>query len=94
MENKWSNKQIVHLLNFDGVSTLRWRDNERLQTPPNVKKDFTIEIESGQTPSKVWFASPDIDGGASQELEFTQVGNKISVEVPYLEYWSMIVLEY
>ena len=91
---KFSDKQVVHLLNFDGVSTLQWRDNSKIQTAPNVKEGFEMEIETAQAPSKVWFASPDIDGGASHELEFTQIGNKISIEVPYLEYWSMIVLEY
>lgn len=91
---QFSDKQVVHLLNFDGVSTLQWRDNSKIQTAPNVRESFEVQIETNQTPSKVWFASPDVDGGASQELEFTQTGNKISVEVPYLEYWSMIVLEY
>ncbi|NJW54254.1 hypothetical protein HC175_15185 [Salinimicrobium sp. CDJ15-91] len=42
----------------------------------------------------MWFASPDVNGGASQELEFTQSGNQITLEVPYLKYWSMLVLEY
>lgn len=89
-----SDKQVVHLLNFDGVNTLQWRDNSKIQTAPKVKENFEIEIETAQTPSKVWFASPDVDGGASQELEFNQTGNKIILELPYLEYWSMIVLEY
>ncbi len=91
---QFNDKQVVHLLNFDGVSTLQWRDNSKIQTAPNVREFFEVQIETSQTPSKVWFASPDVHGGASQELEFTQTGNTISVEVPYLEYWSMIVLEY
>ena len=91
---QFSGKQVVHLLNFDGLSTLQWRDNSKIQTAPKVKEDFVVEIETTQVPSKVWFASPDNDGGASHELEFTETGNKISVKVPYLEYWSMIVLEY
>ena len=90
---EFSDKQVLHLLNFDGLSTLRWRDDSKIQTAPEVKESFQVQIETAQTPSKVWFASPDVDGGASQELEFTQTGNTISVEVPYLEYWSMIVLE-
>ncbi|MDX1760942.1 MAG: glycoside hydrolase family 66 protein [Christiangramia sp.] len=91
---QFNDKQVVHLLNFDGASTLQWRDNSKIQTAPNVREFFEVQIEASQTPSKVWFASPDVHGGASQELEFTQTGNTISVEVPYLEYWSMIVLEY
>ena len=91
---QFDDKQVVHLLNFDGSSTLQWRDNSKIQTAPKVKENFEIEIETAQTPSKVWFASPDVNGGASQELEFNQTGNKIILELPYLEYWSMIVLEY
>lgn len=91
---EFSDKQVVHLLNFDGVSTLQWRDDSKIQTAPEVKENFEVEIATAQAPSKVWFASPDVNGGASQELEFTQSGNTISVEVPYLEFWSMIVLEY
>lgn len=88
------NSQVVHLLNFDGVSTLQWRDNNRVQTVPNVKDDFSVSIQAGRNVSRVWFASPDMDGGASKELEFSQDGNEINVQVPYLKYWSMLVLEY
>lgn len=91
---QFENKQVVHLLNFDGISTLQWRDDSKVQTAPNVRENFEVEITSDRTPSKIWFASPDVNGGASQELEFTQNGNQLSVKVPYLEYWSMIVLEY
>jgi dextranase len=86
--------QVVHLLNFDGVSTLQWKDNNRVQTVPNVKDNFSVSIQAERNVSRVWFASPDLDGGASTDLEFTQNGNEINVEVPYLKYWSMIVLEY
>ena len=91
---KFEDKQVVHLLNFDGVSTLQWRDDKRTQTAPNVRSDFEINIQADKSVSKVWFASPDIKGGASQELEFTQNGSQVTVKVPYLQYWSMLVLEY
>lgn len=88
------NKQVVHLLNFDGVNTMKWRDDEKIQTTPLVKNDFEVTINSERNVSRVWFASPDVDGGASQEVEFTQDGNSFRLEVPYLKYWSMLVLEY
>ncbi len=91
---KFEGKQVVHLLNFDGVSTLQWRDDKRTQTAPNVRSDFEVNIQADKTVSKVWFASPDINGGASQELEFTQNGSQVTLQVPYLQYWSMLVLEY
>ena len=87
------NKQVVQLLNYNGASTLEWRDNTKSQTKPNIATDFNLEIKSNNSVSKVWFASPDFNGGASQELEFTMKNDRINVVVPYLEYWSMIVLE-
>ncbi len=88
------NHQVLHILNYDGVSTLQWRDDRKVQMQPLVKDNFSITVETGRSVSKVWFASPDIDGGASQELEFSQSGNEITLEVPYLKFWSMLVLEY
>src|SRR5690606_10662965 len=84
--------QVVHLLNFDGVSSLKWRDDNRMQTAPSAKTSFKLSIEADGPVSRVWFASPDINGGASQELQFFQNGDQITVEVPYLHYWSMLVL--
>jgi len=90
---KVDNKQVYQLLNFNGVSTLSWRDNSKIQTAPTIFNDLEITINSTSSVSKVWFASPDFRGGASQELEFKSTGNQIKINVPYLEYWSMIVLE-
>lgn len=88
------NHQVLHLLNYDGAATLQWRDDSKIQREPIVKDNFSITVDAGRSVSKIWFASPDINGGASQQLEFTQSGNKITLQVPYLKYWSMLVLEY
>src|SRR5690606_17243305 len=86
-------KMVLQLLNFDGISTLNWRDNNKTQTQPNTFEGFDLTINTSASISKVWFASPDYKGGASQELEFEQTDNAIKITVPYLEYWSMIVIE-
>ena len=91
---EFTDRQVVHFLNFNGVSTLQWRDDQRIQTAPTAKSDFEVQIQAQQPVSKVWFASPDLNGGASVELDFTQNGNQLKVEMPYLKYWSMLVLEY
>jgi dextranase len=39
-------------------------------------------------------ASPDINGGVSQQISFTQSGNAVSFTLPSLQYWDMIVAEY
>ncbi|MCK0145327.1 glycoside hydrolase family 66 protein [Arenibacter sp. F26102] len=88
------NKQILHLLNFNGVSTLNWRDNQRAQTNPDPFYNINVMVHVNMPVSKVWVASPDYMGGASQELDFQSDEGQITISLPYLEYWSMIVIEY
>lgn len=89
-----ANKQILHLINFSNTSNLNWRDTNGEQTAPTVKKNFTLSLANSDTVSKVWYASPDLDGGASKELIFSQVGNNLVFKVPFMQYWGMIVVEY
>lgn len=91
---QFNDRQVLHMINFTGISTLGWRDNEKIQTAPMVANDFGIKVSSDRPVSKVWFATPDVRGGASQELEFRQEDNEVIINVPYLEYWSMFVIEY
>ncbi len=91
---EFSDRQIVHLLNFANASTLEWRDNKALQNEPTIYKNFEISIENAKSVSKVWLASPDYKGGAPEELSFSQENGNVFVKIPYLEYWNMIVLEF
>jgi dextranase len=38
-------------------------------------------------------ASPDISGGSPIELNFVQQGNQVSLKLPSLKYWNMLVIE-
>ncbi len=86
-------RQAFQFLNFNGVSTLNWRDNEKMQTRPHTFYDVEITISSSSPVSKVWFASPDYKGGASQELDFRKNGDSVTFTLPYINYWSMVVFE-
>lgn len=87
-------KQILHLINFSNTSNLNWRDSNGEQTAPGSKKNFTLTLANNATVKKIWYASPDLDGGASKEVTFNQVGANLVFKVPYLEYWGMLVVEY
>lgn len=89
-----ANKQILHLINFSNTSNLNWRDTNGEQTVPQAKKNFTLNLANTNPVSKVWYASPDLDGGASKELTFSQVGSNLVFKVPFIQYWGMIVVEY
>lgn len=90
----FDNKQVVHLINFANAAHFDWRDNSGNQNYPTTFYNCTYSITPERTVARVWFASPDYKSGASQELEFTTSGTKISFTIPTLEYWSMLVFEY
>ncbi|MDD4535278.1 MAG: glycoside hydrolase family 66 protein, partial [Prevotella sp.] len=50
-------------------------------------------LKASEKVNKVWVASPDIHGGAMQELTFVQKDGFVTFTVPSLKYWTMIVLE-
>jgi len=87
-------QQVIHLLNFNNAQSLEWRDNAGKQTAPVRLNNVRLNFKSVKTVKKVWFASPDFNGGASQELKFTSIGTNITFNVPVLHYWDMIVIEY
>ena len=52
-----------------------------------------MEIVTQEPVDRVWMASPDINGGAVRELAFEQTASGISVTLPSIKYWDMLVLE-
>ena len=91
---KVANKQLIHLINFSNATSLNWRDTNGEQATPTKKTNFILNLVNNQSVTKVWYASPDLDGGASKELSFTQVGGNLVFKIPSLQYWGMIVIEY
>lgn len=85
--------EILHLINFDGASTQAWVDSRGTQTAPAVKENVTLSQTVGHEPERVWMVSPDYREGILQELDFTYEDGIVTVTLPYLEYWDMIVFE-
>ncbi len=88
------NRQILHLLNFTNAKTMQWRDNNGVQTVPVAVEDLQVRFTPQAPVAKVWYASPDFHKGASTLLDFKMTGNQVSLTIPGLQYWSMIVIEY
>ncbi|MBR1872625.1 MAG: glycoside hydrolase family 66 protein [Bacteroidales bacterium] len=86
-------KLIVHLLNFSDAAHLDWRDDARTQKEPSQIASFDISIRTTRPVTKVWAASPDIDGGVPREVSFSASGASLTINVPGLKYWTMIVVE-
>ena len=85
--------RVMHLLNFTSVNSLSWRDVNADMPEPSKLSDIRLDIDSDRMVSRVWVASPDSLGGVPQELEYTQRGRTVSITVPSLHYWTMIVME-
>jgi dextranase len=86
--------QVVHLINFSTATDLSWRDNDGSRAVPVKYSNCNLKISVSGAVSKVWYASPDYIHGSSTELEFVQSDNLVSLEIPYMQYWGMIVIEY
>ena len=90
---KVDNMIAVHLLNFLNTDDLSWRDLEGTRPAPEIKENVQITYTTSRKITKVWTATPDKNGGVPMELPFTQDDNDVSVTVPSLEYWTMLVFE-
>lgn len=89
-----SNKQVVHLINFGSATSMLWRDNNGTQPYPQKYSEIELDISSERLVKSIWFASPDHQHGVPVALDFSQNGAKVSVKIPVLYFWDMIVLEF
>ena len=91
---KFANRDVVHLINFTDATSMEWRDTNGNQKEPVLAADARVKIAASKTLVKAWLASPDINGGAAQQLDFEQSGSDVTLVIPSLKYWDMVVLEY
>ncbi|NDV68532.1 glycoside hydrolase family 66 protein [Dysgonomonas sp. 25] len=87
-------KELIHLINFSDANSMDWRDTNGTQKEPLLVTNAEIKIAVNGTANKVWFASPDVNGGVAQDVQFTQSGNELTFTLPSLKYWDMVVIEY
>jgi dextranase len=85
-------RKVYHLINFQGVSSMQWRDNDGTQTRPEISENFKITLPVNEV-SKISYASPDWHDGVQQRLDFQQTSTGYEVTIPYLEYWGMLIVE-
>ncbi len=86
--------QIVNLINFHKATSLRWRDTGGTQSTPDTLGPLNVSFNSNSKVIQVWSASPDFYDGSPVVLPFNQTGTSVSVTVPSLLYWDMIVIQY
>jgi dextranase len=87
-------RQVIHLINLANANSLNWRDNNGTQTVPVKVNNPRFNFNAAKIIKRIWMASPDVDGGASKEIAYTQTGNSVTFTLPSLWYWDMVVVEY
>ena len=87
-------REVIHLLNLSQANSTSWRDLDGTMPEPAFVGSPSVEIKTSGNPKRAWFASPDVDGGACKELNIMKGNDGVTLSLPSLKYWDMIVLEY
>ena len=87
------NYTAISLVNLLGLESPEWKVTE--PDPPTVLGPTTVSISEVQhTVRQIWVASPDSNDLSLQSQEINQIGDQITLQLPGLEYWSMILIEW
>jgi dextranase len=87
-----TNSTAVNLINFRGVDQVEW--NKRVPERPVPIRDFQLTVETGERKAlNVWFATPD-QPKPGEFLKFVQQSGILTITVPSLDYWSMVVIDW
>ncbi|WNS40796.1 glycoside hydrolase family 66 protein [Paenibacillus sp. MMS20-IR301] len=86
--------EVLHLINLLHNDD-NWRNAADAPAVLNqLKVSYDIGISENEAPDlKVYAASPDTGQGLSQELNYTWNGEQLQIELPSLEYWTMIYID-
>lgn len=84
----------LHLINLTAVGDPRWTEP---QPEPQPTGPLTVCAEVLRAPESVWWASPDVAGGAPQPLDIQliyeeNVGMTMVAALPPLYTWTMLVI--
>ncbi|MDO9545207.1 MAG: glycoside hydrolase family 66 protein [Pelolinea sp.] len=84
------NHQIINLVNMRGLTDPKW--TEKHLAPTTLEK-FQIEIEPSRQINEISWASPDSDQIDLLPCNYRTEGLKVTIDIPILHYWTMIVIE-
>lgn len=83
----WS---IINLVNTRGIKQLRW---DQRHDPPAPIEMITISIPNLPEVRRIWWTSPDQEDPTLQLTNWSYDGGVLFIEVPQLNYWSLIAIE-
>lgn len=93
--DRYETYDVVHLVNLLNNDS-NWRNSaNEPHVQKNLKVTYPIRVSAQYAPGlKVYAATPDQHGGTMQELSYTWEGDQIVLDVPSVEYWTMLVVDY
>jgi GH15 family glucan-1,4-alpha-glucosidase len=91
---------VLQFINMLNLSSSAWMDTNANQPAPTVQTNVAVKYyyTSTTSPSSVYVASPDANGGIAQSLSFTtgtdSGGHYVTFTLPTLDYWDMAWVNY
>ncbi len=89
---------MLNLINLIGESSIDWRDNTGTYPAPTAQSNVSVKYYYGSGAiNSVQLASPDFNGGAISNLNYTtgsdSGGKYVNFTVPSLMYWDMVLVQ-
>lgn len=85
---------IIHFINFSDAATMNWNDSNGEQAVPAERENVEVSIQTDREAASVMFASPDYYNGSPVKLSFEQSDGKITLKLPSLKYWDLLMIDY
>ncbi len=92
VRESWAHTAI-NLVNLLGLEHGEWA--KELPQAPTALQNTAMKVKDvDKTVSKVWFATPDGQDLSLQPIAFQQDGNTVTLTLPSLDYWSLVLIEW
>jgi dextranase len=86
-------REVIHLLSYRNAKHLDWCDSDGDQAAQTLLTDIPVSLEVSSRPARVWVATPDWQQGAAVEPDWSYDAGTLTLTLPALQYWTMIVIE-
>lgn len=83
----------INLINLLGLGTGEWAKG-MVKDPTELSSTEVNISGANQKVAKVWFSTPDDATFGLQPLNFTQADDLLTISIPYLRYWDLILIKW
>ncbi|AZB42000.1 hypothetical protein CEF21_06665 [Bacillus sp. FJAT-42376] len=87
-------QRMLHFINFTQADSMEWRDTEGTQPEPDALREVEVKTAEQRPVNKIWAASPDSRKAAPVPVHFSQKDGTVTMTMPSLTYWTMLVMEF